>query len=262
MDEDKEYIDCSKCLQNKPKSSFIKGNKKVRWCKQCRNDASKYWRLNNKDKANAYNKEYKASHKEEERLYNREYYKNYSKDDPEFQQRNREKSKIYYEDNREIAIVKQKEYQKRTRKERNERERKRRAENLGAALRIYMSNFINRGLKKMGSSKNGESISLYIEYNMQQLVDHLVSQMIGYNAWMHLENHGKYDPKTWNDNDTSTWTWQIDHIIPQSDLPYESMEDENFKKCWALENLRPLSAKQNLLDGVRRTRHKNSLMQA
>jgi len=30
------------------------------------------------------------------------------------------------------------------------------------------------------------------------------------------------------------------------------MEDENFKKCWALENLRPLSAKQNIIEGNRR----------
>jgi len=30
------------------------------------------------------------------------------------------------------------------------------------------------------------------------------------------------------------------------------MEDENFKKCWALENLCPLSAKQNLLDGQKK----------
>jgi hypothetical protein len=74
-------------------------------------------------------------------------------------------------------------------------------------------------------------------------------------VWMTWENWGKYDPKTWDDNDPSTWTWQLDHIIPQSDLPYTSMQDENFKKCWSLENLRPLSAKQNFLDGVRRTRH-------
>jgi hypothetical protein len=30
------------------------------------------------------------------------------------------------------------------------------------------------------------------------------------------------------------------------------MVDEEFKKCWALSNLRPLSAKQNILDGNRR----------
>jgi len=30
------------------------------------------------------------------------------------------------------------------------------------------------------------------------------------------------------------------------------MEDENFKKCWSLDNLRPLSAKINILDGNKR----------
>jgi hypothetical protein len=33
-----------------------------------------------------------------------------------------------------------------------------------------------------------------------------------------------------------------------------SMKDENFMKCWLLENLRPYSSKQNLLDGNRRLR--------
>jgi hypothetical protein len=47
-----------------------------------------------------------------------------------------------------------------------------------------------------------------------------------------------------------------DHIIPQSKLQYTSMKDENFKKCWSLENLRPLSAKQNVIDGATRIRHK------
>lgn len=30
------------------------------------------------------------------------------------------------------------------------------------------------------------------------------------------------------------------------------MVEDNFKKCWALENLRPYSAKQNLADSNRR----------
>ena len=65
-------------------------------------------------------------------------------------------------------------------------------------------------------------------------------------AW---SNWGKYDVKTWDDNNFATWTWNIDHIIPQDALPYTSMTDENFKKCWALENLRPLSAKVNIIKG-------------
>jgi len=34
-----------------------------------------------------------------------------------------------------------------------------------------------------------------------------------------------------------------------------SMEDENFKKCWSLDNLRPLNSKQNILDGSNRIRY-------
>ncbi len=48
----------------------------------------------------------------------------------------------------------------------------------------------------------------------------------------------------------------MDHIIPQEDLPYILIDEENCQKCWALENLRPYSAKQNLLDGITRVRHK------
>jgi len=72
---------------------------------------------------------------------------------------------------------------------------------------------------------------------------------------MNWDNWKKYNSKTWDDNNPATWTWNIDHIIPQSELKYESLDDENFKKCWALENLRSYSAKQNILDGCRKIRH-------
>ena len=39
--------------------------------------------------------------------------------------------------------------------------------------------------------------------------------------------------------------WHIDHIYPQSKLPYDSMEHPNFLKCWALDNLQPLWAEEN-----------------
>jgi len=38
----------------------------------------------------------------------------------------------------------------------------------------------------------------------------------------------------------------VDHIYPQSLLPYDSYDDPNFQKCWALENLQPLEAIENL----------------
>jgi len=72
---------------------------------------------------------------------------------------------------------------------------------------------------------------------------------------MNWNNHGLYRKNIWNDNDPSTWTWQLDHIIPYSNLQYDSLDHPNFKKCWALENLRPYSAKRNCLDDARRIRH-------
>lgn len=73
---------------------------------------------------------------------------------------------------------------------------------------------------------------------------------------MTWNNWGIYNPSTWNNNDKSTWTWQIDHIDPHSGFKYTSMEDEEFKICWRLNNLRPLRADLNVIDGARRTRHK------
>jgi len=61
------------------------------------------------------------------------------------------------------------------------------------------------------------------------------------------------------ENDRTTWTWQLDHIIPQSTFKYTSMEDKKFQNCWALNNLRPYSANLNLLDGVNKIRHEGVL---
>lgn len=112
--------------------------------------------------------------------------------------------------------------------------------NVSSLVRFYLN----------GSKQN--SILKYLTYTIKQLKQHLESQ---FEPWMSWNNHGLYIKNNWDDSDQSTWTWQIDHIIPHSTFKYTSMEDEEFKKCWSLDNLRPYSAKQNLLDGVKRERH-------
>lgn len=141
-------------------------------------------------------------------------------------------------------------YQKR-KKSKRVYEKKRR-QNPNIRIRSNISNAIYTGLKEYGSTKGYRSCLNYLGYTIKELCSHLEKQ---FEPWMNWNNYGKYIYNKWNDNDRTTWFWTIDHIFCQSDLPYTSMEDENFKKCWALENLRPLSAKQNLLDGVYRTRH-------
>lgn len=100
--------------------------------------------------------------------------------------------------------------------------------------------------------KNNKSCLQFLPFSITQLKIHLEKQ---FEPWMTWKNWGKYNSKTWDNSDPTTWTWQLDHIIPQSSLPYTSMEDDNFRKSWALSNLRPLSAKQNLMDGVTKIRH-------
>jgi hypothetical protein len=70
-----------------------------------------------------------------------------------------------------------------------------------------------------------------------------IFDMLGYNADQlkkHLESKFK-DGMTWD----NCGKWQIDHVIPDSWFKYSSIEDEEFKKCWALDNLQPLWADQN-----------------
>lgn len=40
--------------------------------------------------------------------------------------------------------------------------------------------------------------------------------------------------------------WHIDHKIPKAAFNYETTEDADFKRCWALKNLQPLWAAKNI----------------
>lgn len=40
--------------------------------------------------------------------------------------------------------------------------------------------------------------------------------------------------------------WHIDHKLPKSSFIFNSDKDEDFKRCWALKNLQPLLALENL----------------
>ena len=109
-------------------------------------------------------------------------------------------------------------------------------------IRRNISYAIWAALKQTKSRKNGSCLDC-LEYTIEELRIHLEAQ---FEPWMNWNNYGGYR-KSWDDHNISTWTWNIDHIIPQSKLPYISMLDDNFLKCWSLDNLRPFSAKENLL---------------
>lgn len=115
-------------------------------------------------------------------------------------------------------------------------------------LRRDINRAIHYCLQENGSTKEGSFLK-HLPYTMQELKDYIEKQ---FEPWMNWGNQGYYLPTEWDDANSSTWRWQLDHVIPQSRLQYRSMKEENFLKCWALENLRPYSAKKNCLDGARR----------
>jgi hypothetical protein len=160
------------------------------------------------------------------------------------QKRNSEKSKKEKQEYFEL-------HKTEIREKLNAAERKAYKEDIPFRLRKSISRMIRGQLKKNNSQKDGSCLP-NLPYTIEQLKEHLQQ---AWEPWMNWENYGKYSAQTWDDNDSSTWTWNIDHIIPQSNLPFISMTDENFKVCWSLENLRPYSAKQNLIDGSNRIRH-------
>lgn len=159
----------------------------------------------------------------------------------------------YYASKSTEIITKNSEYKKQNRTRVNEREKARKQSDIAYNLFSSVRSVVKASIRRNKGNKGGLSTLKYLRYSINELKEHLASQ---FETWMSWDNHGRYDSKTWNDNDPTTWTWQVDHIIPQSVLPYKSLVDDNFQKCWALSNLRPYSAKQNIIDGPSRIRHK------
>jgi hypothetical protein len=239
-------------------------NRYLNICIECKKKSNKKYYLANKVELLEYQSNYYNENKKDRLEYQNKYYED-NKEDVRTQQvkyrlQNQDKieklNQQYYADNKNDILLQKRHYRQKNHKqiiEKNLRYKKqKRLSDPSFRLRENVSRMIFQGLKKSGSSKNGSSCLDYLSYSFIELFNHIEKR---FESWMTWENQGQYNSNVWDNNDSSTWTWQLDHIIPQSDLPYTSMKDENFQKCWALENLRPLSSKQNLLDGVNRTRH-------
>ncbi|MCJ8345508.1 hypothetical protein MJH12_08205 [bacterium] len=254
------YKKCSRCTVDKDINDFGIHHRKSNGdiyhrseCKECCNKYSKLKYAKNPDERIEYSKQYAKNNKEIIKTRRLRHY-----------QLNKEKERARIKKNRESRTERQKEMDKiKTRKyyiANRERiikyqigyDKKKRDIDPAYRLRSNISKNIRTALHKKGSSKQGQSILKFLPYTIVELRKHLELQFDG---WMSWNNWGKYNPNIWNDKDQSTWTWEMDHIIPQSTLPYDSMNHDNFQKCWSLDNLRPLSAKQNLLDGASRIRH-------
>ena len=107
-------------------------------------------------------------------------------------------------------------------------------------LRNNLRRAIWEALQYGGGSKGGRSILTYLPYSMEDLKRHLEAL---WEPWMNWDNYGVLD--------FEVRTWQIDHITPQTLLPFSDFSDMNFLKCWALSNIRPLESSKNLEKGCK-----------
>jgi hypothetical protein len=104
-------------------------------------------------------------------------------------------------------------------------------------LDLNISSGIRRSL--LNGSKGGQSAFDLLGYSLEQIMAHLEKQ---------------FQPgMTWENNGRGKTCWHIDHIIPVSVHNYSTPHDIDFKKCWALNNLRPLWEPENRR-GTRRPR--------
>lgn len=213
---------------------YLKNRKRILAKRQlCKEDISIYNReyyTINKEKENQRARKWRKKNKKEIRNYNQTY-KNDNK------KKLAQQSRRYRANNKEKVLVWKKNYRE---KIKNDPILK---------LRYDLSRSIRQSLAKLGTPKNKKSVWDYLPYSKEDLRSRIESL---FEPWMNWKNWGKYNPRTWDDNDPTTWTWNIDHIIPHSKFAYSSMKSKTFRECWALKNLRPYSSKLNVLEGDRR----------
>ena len=185
----------------------------------------KKWREENKEHHNEYCREYNKRNREKVYEHNKKWKKENKERITQYHKRYREANleeliqyqKEWYEANKDRVLQQQYEYHK-----------ERYQNDPAYRLRRLVSTAIANALRNNNSSKEGSSTWDALSYTPQQLREHLEAQFEEGMTWDNVSE------------------WHIDHIYPQSKLPYESMNDENFKIAWDLRNLRPLWAAENL----------------
>lgn len=199
-------------------------------CKSCISKKSLEYYSNNKEKCNALKKTEKG------RATGRIYYHNNKEKRKESSDKTRAKNKDKIILRRKISGQKPKNKEKKRIYFREWQKKLRNSKERGPSIKLRdtISKFIRQGLKNQNKYKS-ESILCKINYTINELKLHIESQ---WESWMNWDNYGKVS--------LNKKTWQLDHIIPQSMLIYDSMDHINFLKCWSLTNLRPLESMENI----------------
>jgi hypothetical protein len=140
-----------------------------------------------------------------------------------------ERQRRFYAKHAEDLKKKMREYLKKKRIENPEMFHaiyKRRKNTLNGRLNANIRSEIGASLK---GSKNGRHWEILVGFTLKQLKKHLQKRFKPGMTW---KNYGT--------------NWHIDHKIPIAVFNFSTPEDIDFRLCWALKNLQPLDALENL----------------
>lgn len=170
----------------------------------------------------------------------------------EYSEKNKKKiseyDKRYYKENKEIILERSKKWQRANSEKVKENSKKWRKANPEKAkcyifekrhtdsrfkLKDAVSKSIWSKLRFRLISKKRRSTWDFLPYTVEELIQHLENLFTEGMSW---DNYGK---------------WHIDHKIADCKFNYKSVDDEEFQECWALKNLQPLWAIDNLRKGNR-----------
>lgn len=224
---------CTQCLEIKgideyhknPTSSTGYASK----CKTCRRGNYSNYILDPVKKKNklAKSREYHKINKQKES----EYSKKWKKLNPDKVALSKKKTRIKHKD--KISAY-NKEYAQKNRNRLNERARERFKQRYHTVLKhdgVYKLKMNTYGLISKAVADRGQRWIggwRYLPYTPEELAKHLEKQFVGGMSW---DNYGE---------------WHVDHIKPHCSYYYTKPTDREFIECWALENLRPLWAIDNL----------------
>jgi hypothetical protein len=140
----------------------------------------------------------------------------------------RQSAREWYSKNREKVLARMNSEEGRCYSRENMRERMKEP-----SFRLHSN--ISRAIRTSIVTKSRRKWEALVGYTLEHLTSHLERQFLKGMSW---SNMGE---------------WHIDHIVPRKSFSFSGPDDPDFRACWALTNLRPLWATDNIRKHANRT---------
>ncbi len=215
---------CPKCGITKAGSEYYKDKNRKdglgRECKHCVIDRSSVSQASHREERIIYLKKWRAVNQEKTKEYTEKRKKEHAVEIKEYEKRR-------------CTLEKRKDMVRRWNSENPERKREhcRKARARYCATpkgRLHASMKSRMNVSLSGRVKGGRKWEDLVGYSTGQLKRHLEKQFQPGMTW---DNYGE---------------WHMDHIIPVAAFNFGTPDDLDFKRCWALKNLQPLWASENM----------------